>query len=48
MIDKEFLAEAEKLKLEVTPVGGQAVEALVNEIYRSPTDIVLKAGTLMR
>ncbi len=48
MIDKEFLAEAEKLKLEVTPVDGQTVEALVNEIYRSPSDIVLKAGNLMR
>jgi tripartite-type tricarboxylate transporter receptor subunit TctC len=48
MVDKEFLAEAEKLKLEVTPVDGVTVETLVNEIYRSPTDIVSKAGALMR
>jgi tripartite-type tricarboxylate transporter receptor subunit TctC len=48
MVDKEFLAEAEKLKLEVTPVDGLTVESLVNEIYRSPTEIVSKAGALMR
>ncbi len=48
MVDKEFLAEAEKLKLEVTPVDGVTVETLVNEIYRSPKDIVSKAGALMR
>lgn len=48
MVDKDFLAEAEKLKLEVTPVDGVTVEALVNEIYRSPADIVSKAGALMR
>jgi tripartite-type tricarboxylate transporter receptor subunit TctC len=48
MRDKEFLAEADKLKLEVTPVDGATVEALVEEIYRSPEHIVTKAGALMR
>ncbi len=48
MVDKEFLAEAVKLKLEVTPVDGKTVESLVNEIYGSPKEIVSKAGALMR
>jgi tripartite-type tricarboxylate transporter receptor subunit TctC len=48
MVDKDFLADADKLKLEVTPVDGRTVEALVNEIYASPTEIVTKAGALMR
>jgi tripartite-type tricarboxylate transporter receptor subunit TctC len=43
MNDPDFLAEAEKLKLEVTPVPGEKVEQLVAEIYRTPPDIVSKA-----
>jgi tripartite-type tricarboxylate transporter receptor subunit TctC len=35
MADKEFLAEAEKAKFEITPVSGEKVAALVEEIYRS-------------
>jgi tripartite-type tricarboxylate transporter receptor subunit TctC len=43
MNDPDFLAEAEKLKLEITPVPGEKVEQLVAEIYRTPPDIVSKA-----
>jgi tripartite-type tricarboxylate transporter receptor subunit TctC len=43
MKDKEFLAEAEKMKLEITPVTGESVHNLVAEIYRTPPDIVKKA-----
>jgi tripartite-type tricarboxylate transporter receptor subunit TctC len=43
MKDKDFLAEAEKLKLEITPVAGDKVQSLVAEIYRTPADIVKKA-----
>jgi hypothetical protein len=35
MADKEFLAEAEKAKFEITPVLGEKVAALVEEIYRT-------------
>jgi tripartite-type tricarboxylate transporter receptor subunit TctC len=42
--DKEFLAEAEKLKLEITPVGGEAVQQLVADIYRTPPAILQKAA----
>jgi len=35
MADKEFLAEAEKAKFEITPVSGEKVAALVEEIYRT-------------
>jgi tripartite-type tricarboxylate transporter receptor subunit TctC len=38
--DKSFLAEADKLKLEITPVAGERVQELVAEIYRTPPDIV--------
>jgi tripartite-type tricarboxylate transporter receptor subunit TctC len=43
MKDRQFLAEAEKLKLEINPVRGEAVQELVAEIYRTPPDILRKA-----
>jgi hypothetical protein len=49
MVDKEFLAEAEKAKFEVTPVAGEKIENLVLEVYRSTTpELAEKAGAAMR
>lgn len=41
--DKEFLAEAEKAKLEIDPVSGAEVEAIVNKVAGMPQDL-LKAA----
>ena len=43
MKDKDFLAEADKMQLEINPVSGAEVEKLVNEVYATPPDIVAKA-----
>jgi tripartite-type tricarboxylate transporter receptor subunit TctC len=43
MHDKDFLAEAEKAKLEINPVSGADVEALVKEVYATPADVIAKA-----
>lgn len=48
MKDKEFLAEAEKMKLEITPVTGEKVQALVAEIYRTPPAVLRKAAEAMK
>ena len=42
--DPQFLAEAEKLKLEITPVSGEAVQSLVAEVYRTPPEVLKKAA----
>lgn len=42
MKDKEFLAEAEKLKIEIDPLTGEQVAALIADIYKTP------AGTVER
>ena len=42
--DKEFLADAEKAKLEINPVSGEEVETLVEEAYATPPAIANKAG----
>jgi tripartite-type tricarboxylate transporter receptor subunit TctC len=41
--DAAFLAEADKIKLEITPVAGEAVQALVAEIYATPPGVVRQA-----
>src|SRR5262245_16163341 len=49
MADKDFLAEAEKAKFEITPVAGEKIEHLVLDVYRNPTpELAEKAGAAMR
>src|SRR5262245_52230403 len=46
--DKDFIAEAEKSKLEITPVGGEDIQTLVKDIYETPPAIVQKTATLLQ
>jgi tripartite-type tricarboxylate transporter receptor subunit TctC len=46
--DREFLAEADKLKLEITPVSGERVQQIVHDIYTTPRDVVQKAAELVK
>jgi tripartite-type tricarboxylate transporter receptor subunit TctC len=48
MKDPEFLAEAKKLDLEVRPVPGEKINALVNEIYSYPADVVKIAADAIK
>ncbi|HEX4407795.1 MAG TPA: hypothetical protein VH206_03380 [Xanthobacteraceae bacterium] len=43
MSDKDFLAEATKVELEVNPVSGADVEKLVKDVYATPAGIIAKA-----
>jgi tripartite-type tricarboxylate transporter receptor subunit TctC len=40
--DPEFLAEAEKSQLEISPVSGEKLQTMVQEIVNTPPDIVEK------
>jgi tripartite-type tricarboxylate transporter receptor subunit TctC len=48
MQDPEFLAEAQKLNLDIDPVNGAEVEALIREVYASPPEAVKLAAEAMR
>jgi tripartite-type tricarboxylate transporter receptor subunit TctC len=48
MKDPEFLADAVKSQLEITPVEGREVERLVKEIYRTPKAVADKAAEYIR
>ena len=43
MTDPQFLAEADKLRIDVAPLGGARVQDVVQKLYQSPKDIILKA-----
>jgi tripartite-type tricarboxylate transporter receptor subunit TctC len=48
MNDKEFLADAEKAQLEITPVPGDQLEQLVRDLFATPPEIAKKASALLR
>ena len=43
MKDPGFLADAEKSRIEINPVAGAAIDALVKDLYRTPPDVVAEA-----
>ena len=48
MKDPEFLEDADKLKLEIDPVSGGDITALLSEISASPHDVIELAAQLTR
>ena len=44
MNDPEFRAEASKLRLDVNPISGSSIDALLKEIYETPKAVVAKAA----
>ena len=44
--DRAFLADAAKLRQDVSPAAGDAAEKILNEIYSSPPDIVQAARAI--
>jgi len=45
MKDKEFLAEADKLKLEIDPMTGEELAKTLEEIAKTPADVVARVRT---
>jgi tripartite-type tricarboxylate transporter receptor subunit TctC len=48
MADKEFLADAERSKLEITPVSGERIQELVAELYRTPPELTKRLAEMLR
>jgi tripartite-type tricarboxylate transporter receptor subunit TctC len=48
MRDKEFFADAERGKLEITPVSGEGIQKLVGEVYATPAAVTKRATELLR
>jgi len=48
MADKDFLADAAKARLEIAPVAGDKVQALVKETYATPAAIAQRAAAALK
>ena len=48
MADKQFLEDADKMRIDISPMSGQKVQDLVRKIYAAPKDIVERAKTAIR
>jgi hypothetical protein len=48
MKDKDFLAEADKAKLEILPVSGEEIQKLIVELYATPGEIVQKTMEMLK
>jgi tripartite-type tricarboxylate transporter receptor subunit TctC len=48
MKDPQFLADAAKLDLEISPVGAATIDAFLADLYRTPKDVVAKAVTAIQ
>jgi tripartite-type tricarboxylate transporter receptor subunit TctC len=48
MKDAEFLNEAAKIDLEITPVAAPAIDKLLAELYRTPKSVVEKAAAAIQ
>jgi tripartite-type tricarboxylate transporter receptor subunit TctC len=47
--DEEFLAEAERLNLEITPVSGERIQSLLEDIYRTTSpQVSAKIGEMLK
>jgi hypothetical protein len=44
MKDPEFLAEAQKLNMDVNPLGGKTIDGLLAELYATPRAVIEKAA----
>ena len=48
MKDPQFLADATKMKISITPLSGQQVQDLVAKLYAAPRDLVERARTVIK
>ena len=47
--DREYLAEAERLNLEITPVSGERIQTLIADVYRTTSaEISAKIGAMLK
>jgi tripartite-type tricarboxylate transporter receptor subunit TctC len=48
MADPEFLADAERSKIEITPVAGERIQELVAELYKTPPELTKRLADMLR
>lgn len=47
MRDPAFLADAWKLQLDITPVSGDEIDAVIASLYATPKDAIARAKSIL-
>ena len=48
MVDPQFLADAEKVKISITPLPGAKVQSLIEKLYATPKEVVERAKAMIK
>ncbi len=48
MRDRQFLADAEKAKLEIMPMPGEQIERLIGELYATPAPVIARMAEMIK
>ena len=48
MADKELLADAERSKIEITPVSGERIQELMAELYKTPPELTKRLAEMLK
>jgi hypothetical protein len=48
MRDREFLADAQKTRIDINPLNGAALQGLVAKIYATPKGVVERAKEILK
>jgi tripartite-type tricarboxylate transporter receptor subunit TctC len=48
MVDPQFLADAEKVKISITPLSGGKVQSLIEKLYATPKEVVERAKAMIK
>jgi hypothetical protein len=48
MHDPGFLADAQKMRISIAPLGGSEVQALIEKLYATPKALVDRAKSVIR
>ena len=48
MQDAAFLAEAKAQKMDIDPIGGEAINALLDRVYSSPPGVIERLRELIK
>ena len=48
MKDAEYLADADKMRIDISPLPGPKVQEIVSKLHATPKDIVEKARAAIR
>src|SRR5882757_1257399 len=47
MADQQFLDDADKMRIDISPLPGTKVQALVQKLYATPKDVILRARQII-